>query len=66
MTKQRKQPTAGDGVRWWNSLTEPQRLAALKAANTATVAVAWRHHCRVERNLTLAAKAEIAKHQLML
>jgi hypothetical protein len=56
MTK-RKQPTADDGVAWWNGLTEPQRRAALAAAGTAVPAEAWRHHSTVERNLSLAARA---------
>jgi TRAP-type C4-dicarboxylate transport system substrate-binding protein len=59
VTKTKQKPTADElaGLAWWNGLTEEQRRAALEAANTAIAAEAWRHHCRVERNLTLAAKA---------
>jgi putative DNA-invertase from lambdoid prophage Rac len=57
MTKQPKQPTADDGVIWWNNLTDRQRRAALKAANTTVPAEAFAHHLRLERWAAVAANA---------
>jgi hypothetical protein len=59
MTKGTKKPTADEmaGVEWWNNLTDRQRRAALKAANTAVPAEAWAHHLRLERWAAVAANA---------
>jgi hypothetical protein len=57
MTKRPPKPTADAGIAWWNSLTEEQRRAALRAADTAIVAEAWAHHCKIERWAVTAEKA---------
>jgi hypothetical protein len=57
MSKQPKKPTADDGVIWWNNLTDWQRRAALKAANTAAPAEAFAHHMRLERWAAVAKNA---------
>jgi hypothetical protein len=57
MTK--KKPTASElaSIAWWNSLTDHQRLAALKAARTTIPAEAFAYHKKIARWAEVAAKA---------
>jgi hypothetical protein len=45
------------GMAWWNGMTEQQRLAALRAADTDCPAEAWAHWRRV------TARCEEDAHQ---
>lgn len=42
------EPTACEqcGMAWWNGMTEAERLAACRAADTAIPAMAYAHWCK--------------------
>ncbi len=45
------------GIDWWNGLAEPERAHWLRAAQTATPAVAWAHYKRQQLDLHTAEEA---------
>jgi len=49
------------GMAWWNGMTERERAEALRCANTAIPAEAWRHW-KERRTNSVSGPVELRQH----